>query len=251
MSSLRGGTGGHYVVFSPVTKYQLSRIDKVREDRYNHLRFMYLLDPQALIVRIMPCGVSEIAARELGQIIWKETAAMGLYDDLVDMGSMRYQCIAGSKEPDAAFKPKSSRPSESNWPTLVIECGVPKSIDRMRSDANWWLKGSSPGVNIVLLLCISQVNQTIHVEQWERVGVPNQLSTQPNPNDDFVPTLVQTAYIDAAQSVAPSSPMTLDFAKLFLRQPVPFTSEGNIALTIQDLEHCAGQIWSSLRQEII
>ncbi|KAG0644712.1 hypothetical protein HOY80DRAFT_878111 [Tuber brumale] len=250
MSSLRGGTGGHYVVFSPVTKYQLSRIDEVRDDRYNQLRFMYLNHAQALIVRIMPGGVSEIAARELGQIIKKETAAMALNDDLVDMGSMRYQCIMGSKEADAAFKPKSSRPSESNWPTLVIECGVPKSIERMRSDANWWLKSSSPGVNIVLLLSISQVKKTIHVEQWERVGLPNSLSTEPNP-DDFVTTLVQTAYIDAAQSVPPASPMTLDFAKLFLRQPVQFTSERNIALTMLDLEHCAGQIWSSLQQEII
>ncbi|KAG0644329.1 hypothetical protein HOY80DRAFT_941305 [Tuber brumale] len=250
MSSLGAGRGGHYVILSPVTKYQLSRIDKVRDDRYKQLRFMYLNQPQVLIVRIIPDGVSEIAARELGRIIWKKTAAMGLNDDLVDTGSMRYQCIMGSKEADAAFKPKSSRPSESNWPTLVIECGVPKSIERMRSDANWWLKSSSPGVNIVLLLSISHVKKTIHVEQWERVGLTYWHSTEPNP-DDFVTTLVQSAYIDAAQSVAPASPMTLDFAKLFLRQPVPFTSEGNIALTMLDLEHCAGQIWSSLQQEII
>ncbi|KAG0644708.1 hypothetical protein HOY80DRAFT_939012 [Tuber brumale] len=242
--SARAGYGGNYLVVSSVTANDLARIENLRDEHYKQLRFMYLDQAQALIVRITLRGVEDVAASGFRRILASKTAQMGLQDDLIAVGATKIHGTASSKEADAAFKPKSSRPAEGDWPTLVVECGVSRSIARLRSEADWWLKTCSESVNIVLLLAISEVNQTMHLEQWERLTPVNLPATQ-HDSPGLNTTLVRTVNFDILQPVAPSGTLTLGFTKLFLRQPAPYTSEGDITITPSDLEYWARQIWSS------
>ncbi|KAG0134152.1 hypothetical protein HOY82DRAFT_603011 [Tuber indicum] len=143
----------------------------------------------------MPGVVHEVATSEFGLVLWEKTAAMGLDDDLKDTRATRYQGIPNSKEPASAFKPKLSGSGKANCPTLAVECGVSQSLDRLKSDANWWLKKlfrvheyRSPLFNLRI-----KPSRTIHLEQWEMDSVPNPLAIQANP-DVFTttPTPIQT-----------------------------------------------------------
>ncbi|RPA90186.1 hypothetical protein L873DRAFT_1565744, partial [Choiromyces venosus 120613-1] len=193
------------------------------------------------IVKIMPGAVHEVATSEFGRILWEKSAAMGLRRNLGDMGGTRYQGIASSKEADSAFKPLS-RPHRADWPTLVIESGVSEKLPRLRADARWWLENSSGDVNIVLLFSILAAAQTIHLEKWEIMSVPNLQVTRLHPHP-FVMTPTQTDQVDIVQPIAAGGALTLDFAKIFLRQPVQGGLEGNIIFTTLDLEEWAHDVW--------
>ncbi|RPA95775.1 hypothetical protein L873DRAFT_1845854 [Choiromyces venosus 120613-1] len=170
---------------------------------------------------------------------------MGLRGNLRDMRGSRYQGIASSKEADSAFKPLS-RPRKADWPTLVIESGVSEKLPRLRVDARWWLENSSGDVNIVLLFSISEAAQMIHLEKWELVSVPNLQVTPAHPQP-FVMTPTQTDHIDIVQPIAAGGALTLDFAKIFLRQPVQGGLEGNMIFTTLDLEGWADGVWQSVQ----
>ncbi|KAG0136042.1 hypothetical protein HOY82DRAFT_627508 [Tuber indicum] len=86
-------------------------------------------------------------------------------------------------EADTGFKPLSTRPGKGNWPTLVIECGVSKTMERLQVDANWWLTNSSGNVNVVLLLAITEASKNITIEKWEDVPAENSTTTRYHPED--------------------------------------------------------------------
>ncbi|RPA88920.1 hypothetical protein L873DRAFT_1823748 [Choiromyces venosus 120613-1] len=175
----------------------------------------------------------------------EKAVGLGLGHELRDVG-----------ESDTAFKP-SSRPLESNWPTVVFECGVSESLKRLTVDSRWWLDNSAGGVKIVLLFSISKAARSIHIEKWEMLTVQNPHATPANAHP-FVsrPTKVHEVDIAGPVALAPAehaptaptpafpapagpapvvtgAPLTLDFDKIFLRQP--HQGEGNIILTAQDL----------------
>ena len=181
------GSGGKYVVFSSVSEEQLTKIDKLRDDRYPSLRFMYLEDQQTLIVKIIASPLHEVVHREFEKILWAKITPMGLLRDLAGMGSARYKGIAIKKEPDSCYKPRS-RAGAASWPTLAIECGVSERIGRLRVDANWWLTNSSGKVNIVVLFSVNKADRTILIEQWERESLPNRCSEGTTPSERTTPS---------------------------------------------------------------
>ncbi|KAG0638004.1 hypothetical protein HOY80DRAFT_1002110 [Tuber brumale] len=84
-------SGVKYVVFSPVSEEQLTKVDKLRDDRYKRLRLMYLEEQQTLIVKIMPGPIHEVATSRFAKMFDKKATLMGLDDDdLDDMRGTRY-----------------------------------------------------------------------------------------------------------------------------------------------------------------
>ncbi|RPA92418.1 hypothetical protein L873DRAFT_1709892, partial [Choiromyces venosus 120613-1] len=245
---------GQYMVFSPVTQDKLTAIGHLRDTHHKGLRFLYLNHEQALIAKIMLGELHELFHREFAYMCREKAAMMGLGHELRDVGGRTFQGISSRKEPDTPFKP-SSRPLESNWPTVVIECGVSESLRHLKVDSRWWLVNSLGEVKIVFLISISKPARRIHIEQWEIATVQNPQRTRANP-PDFVtrPTKIYEVDIAGPVALAPAvpapagptpvvtgAPLTLDFDKIFLRQP--HQGEGNIILTAQDLGRYAFDVW--------
>ncbi|KAG0135874.1 hypothetical protein HOY82DRAFT_628697 [Tuber indicum] len=267
---LRLGNAGQYAVFSPVTEDELVDINDFRDTHHKGLRFMYLNNEQALIVKIMPGAAHEMANGSLAIAFWIKAHAMGVNQALGPINSKRFRGIGGQKEADAAVKPLLYRPLETDWPTLVIECGVTESLKHLRAVAHWWLEKSMRDVKIVLLVSVSKAARTIHLEQWEMFTVQSQLSTRSSSHPPIIkPTKIRTVNIvgpvpapvipqpavsapagpvpagpvPAPAPVATGGPLTLNFDKIFLRQPLAAQGEGDIIFTTQDLQNYASQVW--------
>ncbi|KAG0640519.1 hypothetical protein HOY80DRAFT_1000089 [Tuber brumale] len=245
-NSLIARKGAHYVVFSDVAEGQLTGVDRIRDTNYKSLRFLYLNRQQALIVKITPPAIHQAATSSFAFKLQLKSEAMGSPDELLDMRGTRYRGIARSKEGDWVFKPLSFRPCEACWPTLVIECGVSERLDRLTVDAHWWLKDREGGVNIVCLCAISRANQTIHVEKWELASAPGQFSTS-SYSDPVLKTPTQTPQIDISNQVSVNGALTLNFAKLYLRPPLPGGLERDILFNPGDLEQWARASWASAK----
>jgi len=159
--------GGKYVVFTLVSEEQLMTIDKLRNDHYKRLHFMYLEQLQTLIVKIITSELHEIVHRKFECMLNQKAARMGLPDDLGLIGGARHKGNRNRKEPNSCYIPYSGVLAGTPWPTLAVESRVSETIERLRVDANWWIMNSSGAVNIVLVFSVKKAGRIIDIEQWE------------------------------------------------------------------------------------
>ncbi|CUS11366.1 unnamed protein product, partial [Tuber aestivum] len=201
---------------------------------------------QTLIVKIKPSGVHELVSRGFSVELWAKVIRMGLRQALNLVGGTTFQGIQSWKEADCAYKPNTFRPYENDWPTLVIECGVSESLNRLRVESRWWLENSVEGVNIVLLFSISKKARSIHIEKWEmathssphvaQAGLSHLIGTPTKIQEvDISGPVVPTDESAGTTPIVTGAPLELDFTKIFLRQPVQGCSEGSIIFTEQEL----------------
>ncbi|CUS15106.1 unnamed protein product, partial [Tuber aestivum] len=233
-----------YLVFSPVSEEQLAKIERLRDANYKQLHFLYINPAQTLIVKLLPGPIHEAATSEFGRMLWKKIARMGadLDEDLRDMRGTRYKGVSSSKEADSAFRPNSSRPDKANWPTVVVECGVSETLERLRVDAKWWLHNSFRDVHIVLLFAIKEIGQEILIEQWELCPTENQAITRLHSKDIIeIPTC--TASFNILPPVVIREGIKLNFEKIFARKPLKGSLEKDIEFTRRDLEKWAQMVW--------
>ena len=170
---------------------------------------------------------------------------MGLLDDIGRMDSTTYQANGSQKEADCAWKPWPFRPFEIDWPTVVIECGVSQSHDRLEVDAQWWFEKSGGQVNIVFVISFSKTKKEIHFQQWEMVTTPNPHVTKDQSKPTrTTPTLMRE--FDLVAGVSNDTSLMLNFEKLFLRPPAQSEGhpEGDIVFSQQELERYATQVWN-------
>jgi len=242
------GSGGKYVVFTSVSEEQLTTIDKLRNDHYKRLRFMYLEQQQTLIVKIMAGELHEVVHRKFECMLNEKAARMGLPDDLGLIGGARHKGNSSRKEPDSCYIPRSRvLAGGTRWPTLAVESGVSQTIERLRVDANWWIMNSSGAVNIVLVFSVKKADRIIDIEQWEtgslihrrspRLNPPNPPSTPMKPKRVNIITIPQPD--DDQRS------LILDFKKVFDRNPdrAENSLESDFEFTPEDLSRLAAYIW--------
>lgn len=192
---MRAGKGRQYMVFSPVSEAQLAKIEELRDEDYKSIRFMYLTQPQTLIAKVMLSKIHGVTMNEFCRMLWEKAASIGkgLDRDLMDIGGTTFGGKFTSKEADAAFQPRSSRPGKASWPTLVVECGKSEAIRRLRVDAKWWLLNSAGQVNIVLVFSINEESKQIIVEQWEMAPHEDPADTSSHSEDaTMVPKCIST-----------------------------------------------------------
>jgi len=133
---LLSGNAGQYAIFAPVTQDQLAAIERIRYTRHKGLRFHYFNSEETLIVKIMAGPVQELSSKGFGSRLDVKIAEMGLLDDIGRMDATTYQANGSQREAHCAWKPWSFRPLETDWPTVVIECRVSQSRDRLEVDAH-------------------------------------------------------------------------------------------------------------------
>lgn len=232
---IASGDASQYMIFTPVTKSQLSRIDRKRGSFQTSLRFMYCGLEKVLVVKLMPSQAHEKAHLIFSSIIISRLPQMGLSAfDIFSVGGTRFTSNTNSKEADSAFKPLS-REKVTDWPTLVIESGMSESLARLRVDAAWWLTNSGGEVKIVLLVAITPAVRRLQIEAWESQA-SHSLSTP------YVP--VKTQDISITGDTIIGAPLILGFENIFLRQPQP--PEQDFYFSVQDLQNIARHLWSGI-----
>jgi hypothetical protein len=235
-----------YMIFRPVTTNDLLKIKRARENGKisRGVRLTHYVDWDILILKV-PTAKHEAAHGTFSDQLFFEAALMGLRWELFRLNATTYTTPHWSKEGDSSFKPRSMRPLETDWPTIVMESGWSESITKLREDAYSWLENSRWDVKIVLLFSISQTARKMIVEKWENRPLPaNWPSTRSGMTQ--IPTKIQAITIDSDSNTAPGAPLTLEFRKIFLRQAVP-PQEHDFTFTAQDLSEFAADFWSALQ----
>jgi len=120
-----------YLVFVSVTQERLEKIESLRETRLKGLSTMYLKNEEVLIVKIIPNCVHEMTHLEFGSMLHHKTNEMGMEWGLCPNGRATFEGTLGRKEADSTFKP-SPRLGARNWPTVVFECGLAESLERLQ-----------------------------------------------------------------------------------------------------------------------
>ena len=246
-----------YLVFSHVKQQQLATIQGARDSNYKKFRFFYLRSLRALIVKIMPGEAHEPAIGEFEKVFDRKLVSVGMGNALKSIGSTTYYGIEGQsmKEADAAFKPRGARNWKGDWPTMVLECGVTQTQQRLKIDAHWWADNSLGEVKIVLTFIISETARTIRIQYWETNTIPNPHVSRERPNLTIVRvTIENTIHINANSittitqkgEVVPGGTLSLDFNRLFLRNPVEEAGEANIDLNEADLRTFYDMTWSDM-----
>jgi hypothetical protein len=256
---LAGRTSQQYLVFLGVTKKDLARIDRQRASIGKHTRMTHYTDLDLLIIKLMPSAEHETVHIALSDEVNHKLEGMGLpRRSLVGLGATTCVGHNSSKEGDSTYKPRC-RDRKVDCPTIVFEAGLFKSLAGLRTDAQWWLTNSRGEVKIVIVISIVPDERSLRIEQWCM-----SLPTRPKPatrafsnaNSPLVPmsiqelTVIQNPPIPPLPGTIPTyavtgAPLTLEFEKLLLRAPVP--PEGNVILTVADLQAFAWGFWSVLK----
>jgi hypothetical protein len=193
----------------------------------------------------MPSLEHEAAVMNLVKRLDRILELMGMPpDEFYGCGATRYSAGNSSKEGDSAYKPLSSRPNKTDWPTIVFESEVSKPL-RHRSDACWWLEHSRGDVNIVIIISIMPVQSKIHIERWELAPAPpTRPPTKAVPNANIqIPTKMQEIIITSNAVIG--APLVLAFDKIFLRPAV--LPETDITFTGQELSSWVANFWQSVK----
>jgi hypothetical protein len=244
-----------YMIFRPVTKDDLLKIERGRENGKigRGVRLTHYVDWNILILKV-PTAKHEAAHGTFSDQFFFEAGLMGLRYELFRLNATKYETPRMSKEGDSSFKPRSVRPLETDWPTIVIESGWSESLTKLREDAHRWLENSGGDVKIVLLISIVRPPRTagtagttrrIIIEKWEHRPVPPSYPPTRS-NTTQIPTKIQTISIDSNSNIVDGAPLTLEFRKIFLRQAVP-PLEHDFTFTRQDLLAYATNLWAGLQ----
>jgi len=171
---------------------------------------------------------------------------MGLDDALLNVGGTSFKGNHSSKEAYCGLKLGCFRPYIDDWPTLVFECGVSKSEIRLRADASWWLQNSQEEVKIVLVVKVSEEDRKIELEQWEMDTGTDPHATRARPGGSRRLTRAQKVTIVAplGSGAVATAPFSLNFNKIFLRDPEPAKGEKDIVFSKEELEErFAEHVW--------
>jgi hypothetical protein len=192
---------------------------------------------------------------------------MGLRGEFYRVGSTTFEekdangNITSGGEGDSSRKPRSVRKGEDQYPTLVIEAGWTQTLPKLREKARWWFTKSRGDVKIVLLVKSSPGSNNITIEKWKIVQAPPRhgATTTRAAASMQAPQCVHTIKISQAAGIGnadpnrfnPGSyvvtggPLRLEFADVFLRQPIP-PGERDLVLDDTILREYAAYFWEAM-----
>ena len=243
---LQASKANPYLIFRLVTRDNLLEIERGREygEISRGVRMTHYVDWNILIVKV-PTAEHESSHRKFGSRLDVRAADMGLADEFSCVGATTFKTPRWSKEGDSCWKPMSIRPRKEDWPTIVLESGWSESLTKLRQDARDWLDFSGGEVKIVLLFSIHRTPKRIIIEKWENRPVPVNRPVTRSITRTQTPTQIQAITINSNPNNVNGAPLTLEFRKIFLRQPVS-TREHDITFTAQDLSAFAASSWGSV-----
>lgn len=198
-------------------------IDNLIEDKnaLDGIPFRFTFEGNTGLIKIIPAEHTAVT-RKLAETILQECLLAGvpskeeIHWARVGAGAAptTYKVVTGAndknkgKQPDESFLPLTRQPS--GWPTLVIESGLPESMQCLREDAKWWFENSAGAVHTVLILGINTDTKTIEMERW-RYNRTSACAVE-------VPVLAQSVTI-TPMGIKGGVPVKIPFWELFGRAP--------------------------------
>jgi hypothetical protein len=145
-------------------------------------------------------------------------------------------------------------------PTLVVEIGVSESLERLRGDAEGWLKNGSAETQIVLIASVNQVcgPPKVIIEKYEfdkqdesKRKASKSFSVSISKTDSVELTrlndttqIVHTNHITAVQTNSVSAiQIHLPFQKLLNRAPNPTKRETDLIITGTQMQTAFEDVW--------
>ncbi len=238
-TNLDRGSTSQYLVVRGVNETIFNRID----NGYRGVRLTWYSDVETLIIKV-PTEAHDQAAASFGGYVDHTARNMGVANiERRVVGTATYHAVLPartvSKQPDWGMKPQNLRP-HGRFPTIVLEVGFSETLTQLRKDARLWFAMSNE-VQIVILIAIRAAKNNIIFEKWAMAPtLANQPVTRNAPAQ--VPqceqsiTITRTPQANNTYTLAITAgmaPLTLEFNKLFLRQPVG--GEQDIDFTQADL----------------
>jgi hypothetical protein len=189
-----------------------------------------------LLFKMPPSPAHEIASRTFARLFDDSLQQIGLRYAIKQLGSSPYgEGNRGRKMADCEWVPKRPPPSHHrNAPTMVLEVALTETQSKLNSDVRFWLDQARHDVNIALTLAIGQREPRITIEKWERV-------------DDRIHRTQKIDIHHQSQrntTVVTGGPLTLDFAKVFLRA-TSTPKERDTVLDDEQLQFLAEEIWET------
>ncbi|PWW77945.1 hypothetical protein C7212DRAFT_312706, partial [Tuber magnatum] len=168
-------SSGRYVAVTGVAEGALAHIDQAfcKQGIRSSARFTYEGPLDSLIIRLMPGVPHDLISRSFFyQVGRKIDSFPGLVGTWFPLGSGEFEAHGRrKKQGDEAIKP-ATRSLETDWPSLVIEVGYSKSLQKLRFDAEWWLKYSAGQTRMVIIIKIKCNPNAIRLECWEMYRDP-------------------------------------------------------------------------------
>jgi hypothetical protein len=148
-------------------------------------------------------------------------------------------------EGDSTGGPYQERGMKGAWPTLVVEAGVSEPLAGLRNQMSWWFSASDHHVKMVILAKFDYARHAITLEKWEEE--PG--GTMTTHATTLQPVLRQSITITQDTTTEPMSynvtgPLVFGFSPLFLRDPGP--GEGDVVLSVEELNDYAEDVWNML-----
>lgn len=213
-------------------------------------RLQYNYDKNDLIIKFMPSLEHDAAHLLFIKAIETQVIQMDLkHNKLYPTGTTTYKGKACGKQGDSGLKPIPERRKKTDWPTLVVECGVSENLRELRGDASWWLTNSNGDVRIAILVLINLESRSLMIEKWQLVA-PSSEPTEPSTrvcsrHGSAKPMM--TAHVEVfwdipRKNVVGSDQLIIEFEDLLLRSPVP--PEEDIVFSREDLQNLTTDILS-------
>ena len=145
-----------YILFTGVSVQDMVTMDKVRGSLLK-MCGLYDAKEKILIVKLMVGIGHETLSVGLLLIFADKLRDLGLWDDILCIGSTRFGDIRRHEEADQSFKPQLTRPVVDAWPSFIFEVGFSKSFPQLRNDTRFWLTQSQLQTRMCILDLLYQM----------------------------------------------------------------------------------------------
>jgi len=257
-----------------VSARDFDEINREREHRGRRFRLRRFVANSKILIITIPTDLHEKLHTWIWENLRQSMVQMGLRDDWNTMGSktLRAQGNPGGDggEGDSTGGPKPQRRFKGSWPTLVVEAGDSETLGELRNDMRLWFSMSNHQVKIVLLAKFDQ--NRIILEKWIEIQAPTRTGAtttrtgatttraaaqgilQPVLDCDQVITITRDPGVTDTdpnrflpRSYIVTSDLRLEFDRLFLRGQEQ--GEGDIIISIEELQVYAGDVWQVQEEE--
>ncbi|KAK7408560.1 hypothetical protein QQX98_009265 [Neonectria punicea] len=247
-------TAGDMLQVHGVSAQQFAAIDEARGERSSP-RFHHFDASSETLIMTITTPLHECLHQPLLYAIGDVISRMGLFNAWRPMGSPTLRAPQNDSggdggEGDSSGGPKPERRGNA-WPTLAIEAGYSQTLPGLRKKMRWWFAASDHQVKIVLLVKFQRERDTRiiiekHIEAAAQIrpgATTTRAAAQLQPTCTQVITITEDPSNPLSYNVTRGA-LRLEFHLLFLRQPRQ--GEGDVVISIQQLQEYAGDVWYTL-----
>ncbi|KAK3684921.1 hypothetical protein B0T22DRAFT_499988 [Podospora appendiculata] len=250
-----------FLIVTNISPSQLTEIEREREKQRRKFRFRRHHSNSRILILTIQTYLHEALHLGLYRRYYAQLVRNGIEEIWKEIGSATCRPQQGHPrgdggEGDSTGGPLPEREGIGKWPTLVIEAGDSETLGELHNDMRWWFRVSNHDVKIVLLAKFDRRQRHILLEKWEEeISTPplgaitqSQATAVLQQNNVLEPVKRQSITITRDETTNPVSynvtrgALVLGFQLLFLRDPGP--QEGDIVLSIQDLQRYAERVWA-------